>query len=311
MTIREYAASDEPQLIDLWNKCLPFDTINQEILCRRIICDENFDSSLFMVAENANNELTGFIYGAVCKALEVDSLEAWVIAFGVHPKWRLRGIGSNLLVALETAFQGRGTKTIELGGYAPNYFFPGVDKDAYEGAVTFFKSHGYIEKSICCAMDMSLRGYKMPEKAAKKRSALEDAGYKFLAFRLQDSLAVLSFMREAFPEWVNNMRDSILHGRAEKTVILAWSPKGEVVGFVMRGMDGTEERFGPFGVLPSMQGKGIGGILFHALMSSMVAGRIFYTYFLWGEGENIDMYGSWGMKRFREYMMMGKTLHVG
>jgi hypothetical protein len=74
----------------------------------------------------------------------------------------------------------------------------------------------------------------------------------------------------------------------------------------MRAFDGTEERFGPFGVNPAHQGVGLGGVLFHEMMNQLVGQRIFYTWFLWTGGRNLDIYGTWGMKVYRTYTMMGK-----
>ena len=314
MIIRGYNAADEPTVIALWNVCMPLDMIDGDNFCRKIICDENFNPDLFLIAEEANVGLLGFIYGTKCnRADELSGLQpeqAWIVAMGVHPEQRCKGIGTALLVALEAALVRQSATTIEVGPYTPNYFFPGIDQEAYRDAVAFFKIHGYSESSSCVAMNLSLHGYQTPEKVAGKRAKLEKEGYVFRPFRLRDSLPAFGFLRENFPYWLQNVRSSILACRAEKTIILACNPNGEIVGFVMRGMDGTEERFGPFGVHSSLQGTGVGGILFHALLSDMVVRRIFYTYFLWGEGRNSGIYSSWGMKTFRTYSMMGKALQV-
>jgi hypothetical protein len=73
-------------------------------------------------------------------------------------------------------------------------------------------------------------------------------------------------------------------------------------------MDGTGERFGPFGVKPSLQGIGLGAVLFHGMMENLVENRIFYTYFLWTGGRNLDIYGTWGMKVYRTYAMIGRVI---
>jgi hypothetical protein len=73
-------------------------------------------------------------------------------------------------------------------------------------------------------------------------------------------------------------------------------------------MDGTAERFGPFGVAQKLQGIGLGAVLFHEMMENMVRARVFYTYFLWTTGRNLDIYGTWGMRVYRTYAMMGKAI---
>jgi len=311
MTIRKYTALDGLAVIDLWNTCLSADMIDEENFYKRVICDMNFDPDLFLLAEE-DGELLGFVYGA--KRIVPDEMaglqpdQAWISAMGVRSEQRGKGIGKALLTALEAALLNRGAKSITLGVHPTNYFFPGVDQGAYGEAIDFFKAQGYNENSSCVSMDLSLRGYQTPQRYLDKREKLIKEGYIFRPYRLQDSLPIFALLREHFPHWVDNVRESILAGRAEKTLILAWNPEGEVVGFVMRAMDGTEERFGPFGVHPSTQGTGVGGVLFHEMMKSMVAQRIFYTYFLWTGGRNLDIYGTWDMKIYRTYTMMSKTL---
>jgi len=142
----------------------------------------------------------------------------------------------------------------------------------------------------------------------KKRKALEAEGYCFKPYEAADAVSLFAFVKECFPTWFPILRPSIIAGRAEKTLIVAQDASGATVGFVLRAMDGTPERFGPFGTKPSLQGKGIGTVLFHEMMKNMVRDRIFYTYFLWTSGRNLDIYAAWGMSIFRTYAMISKTL---
>jgi len=311
MTIRSYSARDEiDDIIALWNVCLPQDMVDQSNFCKRVIFDVNFDPDLFLIAEDGDKVKVGFAYGVRLRVRDenVESDKAWIVAIGVHPKHRRKGIGSALISTLENTLVERGEKAISLGAYPANYFFPGVDSEAYEESVAFFKNCGYIESGKSVSMDLHLRGYQMPLKYAEIKAKLIENGFAFTPFRLRDSMPTYDFLREYFPHWLSGVRGNILDGRGENTIILAWDANREVAGFVMRAMDGTEERFGPFGVRPSLQGKGIGGVLFHKMMESMVAQRIFYTYFMWTGERNIDIYGQWDMKVYRTYIMMDKVL---
>ena len=209
--------------------------------------------------------------------------------------------------AIEKILRDEGAKKIDVGPYASNYFCPGVDKDAYAVGLGFLSRRGYEAKSESCSMHLSLRGYKTPPRYVEKKRALEAAGYRFKPYAAEDALGFFDFMRENFGWWLPDVRASILAGRAEKTLILAQDSSGAVAGFVLRSMDGTGERFGPFGTKPSLQGKGIGAVLFHEMMENMVRDRIFYTYFLWTGGRNLDIYGAWGMKVYRSYAMMSRS----
>ncbi|MCL2286083.1 MAG: GNAT family N-acetyltransferase [Firmicutes bacterium] len=311
MIIRIYTAQDEQAAIKLWNASLTEDRINKENFYTRIICDVNFDPHLYLLAEE-NGELIGFAYGTKRRVPDegvgLQPENGWLVAMGCSPNHRRKGVGSALVRTLENEFVMRGVKKLDVGAYATNYFFPGVDQKAYAVGVEFFKSLGYADKGICCSMDLNLREYETPARYLHRKAKLEYDGYTFGGFRMENCLPLFDFMNAYFPYWLPNIRENILRGRGEESIQLAWNPKGEVVGFAMRAMDGTPGRFGPFGVANDQQGTGLGGVLFHNLVSDMVERRIFYTWFLWTGGRNLDIYATWGMKVYRSYCMMGKVL---
>jgi predicted N-acetyltransferase YhbS len=119
---------------------------------------------------------------------------------------------------------------------------------------------------------------------------------------------LIDFFKKEFPYWLPVCRDVILSGKGKETVLIALDNNDNTIGYVMRAMDGSNERFGPFAVSTDMQGKSIGSILFNELMDDMCKRRIYYTYFMWTSGRNIDYYGNWGMKVYRTYQMMKKSL---
>ena len=303
MIIRSYKASDGCAAMSLWNASLKEDRLNKENFYTRIVCDVNFDPSLYLLAEEAG-EIIGFVYGAKGANPE----KAYIVAMGVCPKHRRKGIGTALVKELEALVRGQGAKTLDVGNYAINYFFPGIDEKNYTHGIALFKSLGYEDKGTCSSMDMSLREYETPEKYAERKKKLEIAGYTFGSFKWEDFLPMLGFFRAHFPHWLEGARTNVLQGCGHETIQLAWNPNGEVVGFAMRAGDGTPGRFGPFGVAETEQGTGLGGILFHNLVSDMVERRIFYTWFLWTGGRNLDIYATWGMKKYRNYSIWGKNL---
>jgi GNAT superfamily N-acetyltransferase len=218
-------------------------------------------------------------------------------------------VGQALLELTEEKLLEESAQKIDVGPYPSNYICPGVDKNANSSGLKFFLTAGNEKKSESCSMHMNLRGYRTPAKYIAKKKTLEAAGYRFKPYEAIDAVSLFAFIKEDFYLWLPDIRSSILAGRAEKTMLLAQdAATGATVGFVMRAMDGTPERFGPFGTKPSLQGKGIGAVLFHEMMQNMVKDRIFYTYFLWTEGRNLDIYAGWGMSIYRTYAMLAKTL---
>jgi len=301
MLIRKYEAADETAAIALWNASLNEDRINKENFYTRIIFDPIFDPALYLLAEDAG-EITGFIYGAV------RGEKAYIVSLGVCPKHRRKGIARQLIAKLEATAKARGATTLDIGTYTGNYFFPGIDEKNYANAISLFTNLGYENKGTCSSMDMSLREYTTPEKYINRKKQLESQGYTFKNFDWSDSLPMFDFFREHFPHWLDGARANALRGCGGETIQLALNPNEKVVGFAMRAGDGTPGRFGPFGVAPTEQGTGLGGILFHNLVTDMVERRIFYTWFLWTGGRNLDIYATWGMKKYRNYTVMGKIL---
>lgn len=296
--------------IELWNACLTEDRVDEENFYNRIVYDVNFDPEKYLLAFVGDTP-AGFVYATKRRVPdEISGLQpeqGWIVAFGVAPAFRRRNIGRSLYRKAEEALVSEGAQKIDAGAYGTNYFFPGVDVNAYEAGVAFLKVMGYERSGECCSMDIALRGYQAPPKYIEKKRALIEKGYRFDLYRPEDALSLFAFLREDFSWWLPDVRRAILAGRAEKTLILAHSPEGKVVGFVLRGMDGTPERFGPFGTSPSLQGIGIGAVLFHEMMENLVKARLFYTYFLWTSGRNLSIYGTWGMKVYRTYDMMSKS----
>ncbi|MDI9468705.1 MAG: GNAT family N-acetyltransferase [Bacillota bacterium] len=312
MMIRAFTMEDEDALVTLWNRCLPADPIDHRNLRQRILYDSNFDPKRLLLAVAEDNTPTGFLY-SVRRIVpdEVAGLqegEAWHVAGGVDPAWRRRGIGTALLAQSERELKATGTRHISVGPYATNYIVPGVDLAAYPSAGPFLSHHGYEAKTEAHAMHIHLRGYQTPARYRERRTAHEAEGYRFRSYQPSDWTRLLAFMRAEFPHWLPEVRRAVLSGHAPETLILAFAPYGAVIGFVLRAMDGTSERFGPFGTAAAWQGRGIGAILFHAMLENLVAARVYYTYFLWTSGRNLEIYGSWGMEICRSFTIYAKSL---
>jgi GNAT superfamily N-acetyltransferase len=310
--IRQYSAGDADTVCRLWNASLVQDQINADNFYRRVIYDLNFDPGKLLIAEQ-DGEALGFAYSVKRhfpdEAAGLQEEQAWIPAFGVMPSARGKSVGQALLELTEEKLLGEGAQKIDVGPYPSNYFCPGVDINAYPSGVKFFLSSGYEKKSESCSMHINLAGYQTPAKYMEKRKTLEAAGYRFKPYEAADALSLFAFIKEDFGSWLPDIRSSILADRAEKTMLLAQeAATGATVGFAMRAMDGTPERFGPFGTKPSLQGKGIGAVLFHEMMENMVRDRIFHAYFLWTEGRNVDIYAGWGMSVYRTYAMLTKAI---
>lgn len=298
-------------IIDLWNDCLYKDLINSKSFSKCILFDINFDKNNFIIACD-DEKLVGFIYATrrivPDEIIGLEAGKAWIVAMGVKNDYKRKGVGTALVELIQDKFTTEGIEQIDLCCYSTNYIIPGIDDEGYPGSKAFFEKLGYDEYGTSVSMDIDLHNYVYPEKYKKKKNALAKEGIRFIPYSYKYALSMMEFFRKEFPYWLPPCRENILSDRGEDTIILALDQDDNTLGYVMRAMDGSDERFGPFGVSASMQGKSIGSILFNELMNYMCQKRIFYTYFMWTSGRNVDYYGSWGMKIYRNYHMMNKKV---
>ena len=93
MNIRNYTQKEEQAVVDLWNRALPFDSIDVSKFRRQAILDENFDPELAFVAEE-EGRITGFLFGTkrrfpyLERGLEPD--RGWINVLFVDPDYQRR-----------------------------------------------------------------------------------------------------------------------------------------------------------------------------------------------------------------------------
>ena len=99
MLIRPYQGKDESDLLDVWHQAMPADRISASLFRTQVLLDPNFHPDYVPVAVE-DGRVVGFI---LCLVRQVpyflqgmDESEAWITAFGVHPDYRGRGIGTAL-----------------------------------------------------------------------------------------------------------------------------------------------------------------------------------------------------------------------
>ncbi|BAS28281.1 GNAT family N-acetyltransferase [Limnochorda pilosa] len=287
--IRAYRGGDEEDLVALWNRSLPQDPITLQLFTRRVLCDANFDPEGLIVAEHpaGGRVLVGFMLTLVRRVpMWGDDLEpdhAWVTVFGVDRGWRGRGVGRRLWEAVAAFARARGRRYVSFAPYAPNYFLPGIDREAYPSGAAFLDRLGFRTLYQAVAMDRSLVGYQVPEEVRALQARREAEGYRFSPLDPAHLAETVWLAHEDFnPDWGRVLRESLLQGVPMDQTLISTDPSGRVVGFAMFGAyDHVNERFGPFGVDESQRGKGLGKILLHLTMAEMRARGLHTAWFLW------------------------------
>lgn len=313
LKIAEFDQTFQRDVTALWNASLVADPIDDRIFVRKILCDENFNPRHALVAFG-DGRIVGFALGIKRKfpymerGLEPE--KAWVSVLFTDKAERRQGIASELVHTLEERLSEGGTKKIVLASYSPNYFFPGVDRDAYVPALRFFEARGYEKTGEAFSMRRSLKGYTIPAPVLAHRRTLEQKGFSFEPFSLLRCQELLEFLKTSFGGgWKRGALQAILRDDAPRTITLALLD-GKICGFCQRAFDENPERFGPFGVREDLRSTGIGAVLFHETMRNMAADGIGNAFFLSTDEPGARFYRRNGMSVYRTHFKYEKKIEV-
>jgi ribosomal protein S18 acetylase RimI-like enzyme len=151
MRYRHFRNADPPAVATLWNESL---THRGAVELRANTPLENavfnkpyFDPFGFIVAEDDNGRMAGFMHGGFGPNEELSALDyttGVICAFAVRPEHRRQGVANELLQRCEAYLRQRGATTIQAGATRPNKpFYLGV----YGGsnAPGFLRSDADIE----------------------------------------------------------------------------------------------------------------------------------------------------------------------
>lgn len=312
MKIISYDQNYEIDVVKLWNKCLYSDTISKHIFRKQVLFDDNFNSELALIALE-ENQVIGFALSTkrqipyLDRGLEPD--RGWINLFFVKEEFQRQGIGTKLVFEIEKRLTNADVKNITLASYSPNYFFPGIDKNAYPNAISFFMKYGYKCTGDAVSMQRDLWNYNMSKSSLGKKANAEKEGFNFKKFTYNYSLKLLEFLKITFGGgWKRNALMAMQNNEAEETIWIVTDKEDAVVGFCMRKMDGNDDRFGPFGVKEELRSHGLGGILFELMMEDMRSNKYYYLYFLWTHGDGMRFYEKHGVNVYRRYYLYSKTI---
>jgi GNAT superfamily N-acetyltransferase len=310
MKIRPFVPTDLAPVVELLNRTLHADQITPETFVRKVLLDQNFDPAGALVAEEAG--VVGFALGIVRKHLIEDQTpdfdRGYLTLIAVAPEFQRKGTGTELLKRLYAYYQAGGAKSVWVSPYSPNYFTPGVDVDAYPGAVEFFAKNRFAEAYRPLSMDASLLGLAAPEWVKEKEQSLAADGVSIVPFEVELALPLIEFARRKFPgDWQRYIRESIasiMLGRCRSDHLWVAHSKGQVLGFARH----EGERFGPFGVSPTERGRGIGAVLLFKVLEVMKANGLHNAWLLWTDDKTARLYAEAGFKQTRRYVVMTKTV---
>ncbi|GIO26494.1 GNAT family N-acetyltransferase [Ornithinibacillus bavariensis] len=314
VTYRSYQSSDEVEIVNLWNNCLPKDPITASRFRNLVLLDANFDPNGLLLAFDGA-KLVGCMYG-VRRLLpmigtELEEESGWITFFFVDANYQRKGIGSELLNQVIQFFQAANRKQLFFASYAPNYILPGLDKNVYPEAFRFLQKYGFQTLYSPVAMDRSLIDFHKTAEIKQLKMEREAEGYTITTANNGDLYEVIQFATTIFnPDWGRAIREGILQVLPLERILIA-RHHGKLVGFCLYGgYEGIAERFGPFGVDPNQQGKGLGKLLLHECLFHMKAEGLHNAWFLWtGEKSTAGhLYVKTGFQITRKFHVMKKDI---
>lgn len=310
-TVRGMRGSDLAGVCDVARAALVADPVTPELFARKVFLDLNFDPRGSLVAESGGRVagfITGFVRRYPIEDMADDSDRSWITLFAVHPDFQRRGIGSALFDAVEGWFRQEGKSAVLAGPYTPNWWIPGVDVNAYPGAVEFLKSRGYEEVTRPLAMDSDLVSYRRPQWVSEKQAALEAAGVKFRQLCPELVPDLFAFLKAEFPgDWQRHLRETvtrILRNEYPPRHVHVAIENGAVRGFAH--FEG--ERFGPFGTARPERGRGMGAVLLCLTVEAMRDSGLHDAFFLWTADSTAKLYAEAGFRESRRFCLMKKAL---
>lgn len=313
MFIRPYQGSDEVQLLEVWNASMTHDAISPAIFYTQVLLDSNFLPENLPVAVE-DDRVVGFVLALTRQVplflQGLDPDQAWITAFGVHPDYQRRGIGTALFAHILERLKADGRRQVGISPYVPNYFVPGVDVQAYPSTIAFLEQvAGFQTLYRAISMGADLTGFQVPEDvlALERRREAED-GITIRPVTTADLPELMPFIVRHFGwDWFRHAQEYLLQyfgGGPDNICFLVAREHGRIVGYCQQ----RGERFGPFGVDPACRNKGIGRLLLFRCLSIMSAKHNYFAYFLWTGEDAARLYALAGFKRRREFAVLRKDL---
>src|SRR5690348_316984 len=307
--LTNFAAADLAGVMGLISEILPNEGINHRKFVRQVLLDPNFRREGMTIARHGEMVI-GFML-ALARQVPLenapsDAERGYITLFGVSPGYQRQGVASQMLERAEAYLKSQGRKLVMVSSYAPGYFIPGVDVNAYPAALSFLEKHGYSEVYRPLAMETSLWSLETPAFVREKRRALEGDGVSIEAYRYELTLPLLEFTAKEFPgDWVRVVRETISRitlGDASTRLVIAHR-MGVVIGFSHH----DAERFGPIGVAASERGKGLGHVLMFETLEAQKRAGFRAAWFLWSDDKTAQrLYNVAGFKEVRRFALMRK-----
>jgi mycothiol synthase len=296
-------------------QAMPMEAVGKAKFAKQVLLDPNFRPEGSLLAK-VDGEPAGYILALARQTpLENapdDSDRGYITLFGVAPWFRRRGVGGALLEAAEDFLRYQGRQEVWISPYAPGYFAPGVDVEAYAEGLAFLAKRGYQEVYRPISMEVPLWSFAVPDWVQNREANHRLEGVAYTPFTPALIRPLIEFAERVFQgDWVRVCRQTalrILDGDNPQRLQIALdnrNPIPQVLGF--SHFDG--ERFGPIGVDPEQRGRGIGQVLMYRTLQAQRDAGLRTAWFLWSDDKTAErLYDAAGFKIVRRFALLKKEL---
>ena len=258
---RNFNESYLEKILDLCNRNMEYDTLNETLLREKTIDDADFDPALILTLWQ-DNSLLAFLSGVV---REINGEHTgYIKLMAVEKAKRRNGLGKQLFQEIEERFKKRDVAKIRVYDAPFNYFMPGIDP-RYTEALSFFETMGFVRFADTSNLVVDLSNQDFSTEAEEK--ALEKENILISRADYSDLQDVMLFVDTHFPLWRTEISNT--YNSLPVSLHIA-RLNGEIKAF--SGHNGNNFGtgwFGPMGTHPDLRGKGIGGILLKRCLQDM------------------------------------------
>ncbi len=303
---RTLSPPDVSEVVQGWNRTLPYDTIDDVRFRDVILEDPNHEPEGTLVAVD-DGRIVGFMDVITRDSVEGKdgrgSMEgkehAYLRGLYALPEYPIAEVLTPLLAQTESYLREKGKRSIHVVKYTGRYFFPGLDA-RYERILRFLDSKGFERASMIDDMDVDLTNWtpNAYQQDAIRRAKAYGAHVVDYAPDMLDALR--RFAEQAqIPHWFAPGWEE-----AYKTMIIAFRDE-KIVGWANYSLLEEYGSFGPTAVLPEHRSHGIGTWI---LVETMLRVQRHGLPRIWAHWTNTPFYELSGWKVCRQYVFLTKQL---
>jgi mycothiol synthase len=308
--IRPLVGADVSAVLSIWNRALPRDPTSEARFVRTVLSDPDYwpgDDSGFLVAVRAGR-VVGFVRAVIRRwpndRLGLEPQNGWISILAVDAPDRRSGAGTALLEAALSYFRRLGRKRVWVCGTttsAPGSIVPGVDRDAYPGALKLFEKLWFIVDQEAFSMARDVVDFDVETFRRDAWASGLDIEVSTLSWDQVPQF--LRFLSESLPgAWTIAGRAKVRSG--ELGEILIARQDGAIVGYCQW----QGEHFGPFGVAPAARNRKVGAKLFAEAVQRIREAGGRSVWFNWADASAARFYERFGLRVTRRYAVLRRVL---